>query len=104
MAGQTHKKKHAPLQKGGRTYSTEDVMEMMQRQGLDGRSHDVLSYYMDLVEVALLRQIWLRSPAFFRALDDIKGLQHQVRDVVRIRTAVAQGAFICFLLRLLASF
>jgi hypothetical protein len=78
MAGSTHKKKHAPLQKGGRTYSTEDVLEMMQRQGLDGRSHDVLSYYMDLVEVALLRQIWLRSPAFFRALDDIKGLQQQV--------------------------
>lgn len=64
--------------KVSRTYSTEDVMEVMQRQGLDGRSHDVLSYYLDLVEVALLRQIWLRSPAFFRALDDIKGLQYQV--------------------------
>lgn len=64
--------------KMSRTYSTEDVLEMMQRQGLDGRSQDVLSYYLDLVEVALLRQIWLRSPAFFRALDDIKGLQFQV--------------------------
>ena len=69
----------------GRTYSTEDVLEVMQRQGLDGRSHDVLSYYLDLVEVALLRQIWLRSPAFFRALDDIKGLQYQVSRVVLIK-------------------
>jgi hypothetical protein len=73
------KKAPTPLQRANRTYSTEDVMEVMQRQGLDGRSHDVLSYYLDLVEVALLRQIWLRSPAFFRALDDIKGLQLQVR-------------------------
>lgn len=71
-------KQPTPLHRGGRTYSTEDVLEVMQRQGLDGRSHDVLSYYLDLVEVALLRQIWLRSPAFFRALDDIKGLQQQV--------------------------
>lgn len=68
--------------KSSRTYSSEDVLEMMQRQGLDGRSQDVLSYYLDLVEVALLRQIWLRSPAFFRALDDIKGLQLQVKHDV----------------------
>ena len=77
--GEGAKKKHTPLARSGRTYSTEDVLEMMQRQGLDGRSHDILSYYLDLVEVALLRQIWLRSPAFFRALDDIKGLQFQVK-------------------------
>jgi len=25
--------------------------------------------------MALLKQIWIRSPAFFRALDDIKGLK-----------------------------
>jgi hypothetical protein len=37
-----------------------------------------LSRYLDLVEVALLKLIWTRSPAFFRALDDIKGLQFQV--------------------------
>ena len=30
--------------------------------------------------MALLKHIWSRSPAFFRALDDIKGLQGQVRD------------------------
>jgi hypothetical protein len=41
-------------------------------------SHDKLTVYLDLVEVALLRQIWLRSPAFFRALDNITGLQFQV--------------------------
>jgi hypothetical protein len=72
------------LSKNGRSYSTEDVLEVMQRQGLDGRSHDVLSYYLDLVEVALLRQIWMRAPAFFRALDDIKGLQFQVRFLIFI--------------------
>ena len=37
-----------------------------------------LTRYLDLVEVALLKHIWSRSPAFFRALDDIKGLQVQV--------------------------
>jgi hypothetical protein len=30
------------------------------------------------MQVALLKHIWSRSPAFFRALDDIKGLQNQV--------------------------
>lgn len=34
-----------------------------------------LSRYLDLVEMALLKQIWIRSPAFFRALDDLKGLK-----------------------------
>ena len=29
--------------------------------------------------MALLKHIWSRSPAFFRALDDIKGLQTQVQ-------------------------
>jgi hypothetical protein len=62
-----------------RTYSSEDISVLMSR-GLNGdsSSQDALSHYLDLVEVALLRQIWLRSPAFFRALDDIKGLQFQV--------------------------
>lgn len=42
----------------------------------DGPSkQEVLSRYLDLVEVALLKQIWQKSTAFFRALDDIKGLQ-----------------------------
>ena len=42
----------------------------------DGPSkQEVLSRYLDLVEVALLKQIWMKSTAFFRALDDIKGLQ-----------------------------
>ena len=43
-----------------------------------GYGHDQeqeLSKYLDLVEMALLKQIWIRSPAFFRALDDIKGLK-----------------------------
>lgn len=42
--------------------------------------HDALSHYLDLVEVALLRQIYVRSPAFFRALDDIQALQYQVQS------------------------
>lgn len=37
-----------------------------------------LSHHLDLVEMALLKQIWSRSPAFFRALDDLKGLQSKV--------------------------
>ena len=49
-----------------------------------------LSRYLDLVEVALLKHIWSRSPAFFRALDDIKGLQVQVVQasscLARLRT------------------
>lgn len=43
---------------------------------------DQLSRYLDLVEIALLRQIWIRSPAFFRALDDMKGLQAQVASAM----------------------
>lgn len=39
---------------------------------------DRLSAYLDLVEIALLRQIWCQSPAFFRALDDVRGLQATV--------------------------
>ena len=42
-----------------------------------------LSKYLDLVEIALLRQIWSRSPAFFRALDDLKGLQYNVYDTIK---------------------
>lgn len=37
-----------------------------------------LTNYLDLVEVALLRQIMTKSPAFFRALDDIYDLQSMV--------------------------
>ena len=48
------------------------------------READDLSYYLDLVEVALLRQIWYRSPAFFKALDDIKGLQYQVYEAIQL--------------------
>jgi Vacuolar-sorting protein 54, of GARP complex len=50
-----------------------------QIQARDGpNKQEVLSRYLDLVEVALLKQIWLKSTAFFRALDDIKGLQSLV--------------------------
>ncbi|KAJ1428222.1 Vps54-like protein-domain-containing protein [Ochromonadaceae sp. CCMP2298] len=69
-----------------RTYSSEDIMAMARRQGMGGQQ-DVLSSYLDLVEVALLRQIWLRSPAFFRALDDIKGLQYQVYETTKLAGA-----------------
>ena len=51
-----------------------------------------LSRYLDLVEMALLKHIWSRSPAFFRALDDIKGLQGQVAQasacLTRLRSKV----------------
>jgi hypothetical protein len=45
----------------------------------------VLTSYLDLVEVALLRQIISRSPSFFRALDDINCLHSYVsRAAVRV--------------------
>ena len=44
-----------------------------------------LSKYLDLVEVALLRQIITRSPSFFRALDDINSLHSCVsRAAIRV--------------------
>lgn len=46
---------------------------------VSNKQQEHLSRYLDLVEVALLKHIWSRSPAFFRALDDIKGLQTQVQ-------------------------
>ena len=46
------------------------------------RGHERLSRYLDLVEVALLRQIWTRSPDFFRALEDIRSLELQVVKAV----------------------
>ena len=50
------------------------------QNGNNTKQQDNLSRYLDLVEVALLKHIWSRSPAFFRALDDIKGLQEQVQQ------------------------
>ena len=45
----------------------------------------ILTGYLDLVEVALLRQIVSRSPSFFRALDDINCLHNYVsRAAVRV--------------------
>ena len=41
---------------------------------------EALSRHLDLVEVALLKTINSRSPAFFRALDDIQGQQKQVAE------------------------
>ena len=58
------------------------------RRHQNPRFQDNLSYYMDLVEVALLRQIWSRSPAFFRALDDLKGLQYEVYEAIQVLLAV----------------
>ena len=43
---------------------------------------EALSRHLDSVEVALLKTINSRSPAFFRALDDIQGQQKQVSDAV----------------------
>jgi len=46
-----------------------------------------LSCQLDLVEVALLKQIWARSPAFFRSLDDMKQLQGLVaRTILHIQS------------------
>ena len=53
-------------------------------EGEEEETDDDLSRYLDLVEVALLRQIWYRSPAFFKALDDIKGLQYHVYEAIKL--------------------
>lgn len=34
-----------------------------------------LTKYLDIIELALLNNIWIRSPSFFRVLDDIRSLQ-----------------------------
>eukprot|EP01040_Poterioochromonas_malhamensis_P006829 gene6829-7360_t len=57
------------------------------------RLQDKLSVYLDLVEVALLRQIWSRSPAFFRALDDLKGLQYEVHEAIQILLLLRRKLF-----------
>jgi len=44
----------------------------------EGSQQEHLAQYLDLVELALLKQIWTRSPQFFKALDEIKALQFQV--------------------------
>ena len=41
-----------------------------------------LNEYLDLVEYALLQQIWSRSSDIFSALDDIKGQQDHVNDAI----------------------
>jgi hypothetical protein len=45
---------------------------------------DNLSHYLDCVEIALLRQIWYRCPAFFRSLDNFKGLQYEVHEAISL--------------------
>jgi len=55
-----------------------------QSMSLRSSEADDLSHYLDLVELALLRQIWYRSPAFFKALDDIKGLQYQIYEAIKL--------------------
>lgn len=44
---------------------------------------DRLAMYLDTVEITLLRQIWTRSPDFFRALEDISGLRDSVTDACK---------------------
>jgi hypothetical protein len=34
-----------------------------------------LTKYLDIIELALLNNIWIRSPSFFKVLDDIRNLQ-----------------------------
>lgn len=48
-----------------------------------------LAYCLDLVEIALLKQICLKSPAFFRTIDDIRLLHEKVSEALK-RTAVIQ--------------
>jgi len=44
---------------------------------------DTLSMHLDMIETALLKQIWVRSPAFFRALDDLTGIQVLVTNTYK---------------------
>lgn len=53
----------------------------------EGSQQEYLTRYLDLVELALLKQIWSRSPQFFKALDEIKALQFQVSQATtRLKT------------------
>lgn len=44
---------------------------------------DRLSIYLDTVETSLFKQIWTRSPDFFRALDDLSGLRVVVAEACK---------------------
>ena len=46
------------------------------------QTQEKLPQYLDLVELALLKLIWSRSPSFFKAIDDVKGLQRKVSETI----------------------
>jgi vacuolar protein sorting-associated protein 54 len=69
------------------------------------KQQDALTYYLDLVEMALLKQITIKSPFFFKALDDIHELQGKVsraaarvaslrRDLKKFDTSCTSGALL----------
>jgi hypothetical protein len=49
---------------------------MIQKQHqIPKNQQEQLTKYLDIIELALLNNIWIRSPSFFRVLDDIRALQ-----------------------------
>mgnify|MGYP006077652411 CR=1 FL=1 len=52
------------------------------QNGSSGGQQKKLNEYLDLVEYALLQQIWSRSSDIFSALDDIKGQQNHVAQAI----------------------
>ena len=60
------------------TNGTSDPVAAKQLELQKQQQHIPLAYCLDLVELALLRQICIKSPALFRTMDDIKLLQLKV--------------------------
>ena len=67
-----------------------DTVAQQQLEKQRQQQHVPLAYCLDLVEIALLRQICIKSPAFFRTMDDITVLRNKVsttlENTVKIRT------------------
>lgn len=60
-----------------------DHSQAQQRASSTMNQQETLSTHLDMIETALLKQIWVRSPAFFRALDDLTGIQVLVTNTYK---------------------
>ncbi len=60
-----------------------DHIQTQHRANSTINQQETLSTHLDMIETALLKQIWVRSPAFFRALDDLTGIQVLVTNTYK---------------------
>lgn len=70
-----------------------DLVALEQQEKQRQQQHVPLAYCLDLVEIALLRQICIKSPAFFRTMDDITVLRNKVSvtltNTIKIRESMS---------------